>query len=218
MFEKLLPFARQAPSRANVCMSARDARGPQAWMSVSTEARPQIRMKAEEDTVKQRNTGSGEAMKKIVVLGSLNYDVFLQMKRMPEVGETLEASDDIFKAFGGKGSNQAIAAARLNPRFGLTDEEAKDAPAGFQVQMRGQIGDDAEGKAFIEYLEENGIDHSGIITQNDSCTGQAYILSLKETADNSIVIVGGSNQKYEQKAELNQVWKEAIAGADILML
>ena len=41
---------------------------------------------------------------------------------------------------------------------------------------------------------------------------------MKETADNSIVIVGGSNQKYEQKAELNQVWKEAIAGADILML
>lgn len=174
-------------------------------------------MKAEEDPGKfneQPNRGA----KKIVVLGSLNFDVFLQMKRMPEVGETLEASDDIFKAFGGKGSNQAIAAARLNPRFGLTNEEAKEAPAGFSVQMLGQIGDDAEGKAFIEYLEENGIDRSGIITQEDSCTGQAYILSLKETADNSIVIVGGSNQKYEQKKELNPLWRDAIASADILML
>ena len=51
---------------------------------------------------------------KIVVLGSLNFDVFLKMQRMPEVGETLATNDDIFKAFGGKGANQAIAAARLN--------------------------------------------------------------------------------------------------------
>jgi len=59
--------------------------------------------------------------------------------------------------------------------------------------MLGQIGSDEEGQAFIKYMEENGVDHSGIITQEDSCTGQAYILSLTETADNSIVIVGGSN-------------------------
>ena len=84
--------------------------------------------------------------------------------------------------------------------------------------MLGQIGDDDEGKAFIKYLEENGIDHSGIITQKDACTGQAYILSQRETGDNSIVIVGGSNQKYQQVEELNPVWQQAIAGADILML
>ena len=108
-----------------------------------------------------------------MVLGSLNYDVFLQMKRLPQVGETLEASDDIFKAFGGKGSNQAIAAARLNPRFGMSEEEAEkeQAPPGFTVQMLGQIGNDSEGQAFIKYLSENGIDHSGIITQDDACTG-----------------------------------------------
>ena len=128
------------------------------------------------------------------------------MKRMPQVGETLEASDDIFKAFGGKGSNQAIAAARLNPRFGMSEEEAKDAPPGYSVQMLGQIGDDDEGRAFMKYLEENGIDHSGIIMTDDACTGQAYILSQRETGDNSIVIVGGSNQKYEQTKELNKVW------------
>lgn len=63
--------------------------------------------------------------------------------------------------------------------------------------MLGQIGDDAEGKAFLDYMKENGIDSSGIITKDDACTGQAYILSLTETADNSIVIIGGSNQTYE---------------------
>ena len=57
----------------------------------------------EEDPKKGGNQNT--PTKKIVVLGSLNYDVFLQMKRLPQVGETLEASDDIFKAFGGKGSN-----------------------------------------------------------------------------------------------------------------
>jgi ribokinase len=50
--------------------------------------------------------------KKIVVLGSLNYDIFLKMDRLPEKGETLAADDEVFKAFGGKGANQAIAAAR----------------------------------------------------------------------------------------------------------
>lgn len=84
--------------------------------------------------------------------------------------------------------------------------------------MLGQIGDDDEGRAFIKYLEENGIDHSGIITQEEACTGQAYILSQRDTGDNSIVIVGGSNQKYEQLKELNSVWKDAIASADILLL
>ena len=41
----------------------------------------------------------------IVVLGSLNYDVFLKMKRPPVIGETLDASNDVLKAFGGKGAN-----------------------------------------------------------------------------------------------------------------
>lgn len=51
--------------------------------------------------------------KKLVVMGSLNWDVFLKMNRMPEVGETLDADDEVLKAFGGKGANQAIAASRL---------------------------------------------------------------------------------------------------------
>ena len=52
-------------------------------------------------------------MKKMVVMGSLNIDVFFKIKRMPKVGESIGVKEDCFKAFGGKGSNQALAAARL---------------------------------------------------------------------------------------------------------
>jgi ribokinase len=48
-----------------------------------------------------------------VVLGSLNFDIFLKTPRFPEEGETIAASNKVFKAFGGKGANQAVAAARL---------------------------------------------------------------------------------------------------------
>ena len=43
--------------------------------------------------------------KKVAVLGSLNYDVFLKIERLPKDGETIAASDDVQKAFGGKGAN-----------------------------------------------------------------------------------------------------------------
>jgi ribokinase len=103
---------------------------------------------------------------------------------MPVVGETLGVDDEVFKAFGGKGANQAIAAAKLRSRG--DDEE-------YEVQMLGQVGNDEEGRAFIKYLQENGVDYSGILTKEDACTGTAYILSLTESGDNSILIVGGSN-------------------------
>ena len=51
-----------------------------------------------------RKPGFGEK-KKLVVMGSLNWDVTLKMKRLPLVGETLDADDDVHKAFGGKGAN-----------------------------------------------------------------------------------------------------------------
>mmetsp|Transcript_13564 Transcript_13564/g.23081 ORF Transcript_13564/g.23081 Transcript_13564/m.23081 type:complete len:132 (+) Transcript_13564:557-952(+) len=69
-----------------------------------------------------QGNGLNHRKKKIVVLGSLNFDVFLKMKRMPEVGETYSADEDIFKAFGGKGANQAIAAARLNRKAEAEDD------------------------------------------------------------------------------------------------
>ena len=52
--------------------------------------------------------------KKIVALGSLNCDLFMKMDRLPAIGETRAAeNDEIFKVFGGKGANEAIACAKL---------------------------------------------------------------------------------------------------------
>ena len=98
---------------------------------------------------------------------------------MPQLGETIAASDDILKAFGGKGANQAIAAARLCEGLDI------------QVQMLGQVGKDSEGEAYVKYLQDNKIDASLVKVLDNVATGQAYILS--QNKDNSIIIVGGAN-------------------------
>lgn len=59
----------------------------------------------EQDDLVAAPQDSNNGRKKIVVLGSLNYDVFLTMDRLPEMGETLAAENAVFKAFGGKGAN-----------------------------------------------------------------------------------------------------------------
>jgi len=71
--------------------------------------------------------------KNIVVLGSLNYDVFLKIQQLPKEGETIAANDDVVKAFGGKGANQAVGAARASNKDQVN------------VTMLGQIGNDSEG-------------------------------------------------------------------------
>ena len=73
--------------------------------------------------------------KTIAVLGSLNYDVFLKIERLPKDGETIAARDNVEFAFGGKGANQAVAAARSRLPTG-----------GIEVKMLGQVGKDKEGK------------------------------------------------------------------------
>ena len=81
------------------------------------------------------------AEKKIVVLGSLNYDTFLKVKRMPVLDETYAAENEVLKAFGGKGANQAVACARL-----CSDSQSN------KVEMLGQVGNDTEGSSYIEFL------------------------------------------------------------------
>ena len=72
--------------------------------------------------------------KKIVVLGSLNFDTFLKVKRMPLIDETYAAENEVLKAFGGKGANQAVACARLCSENQM-----------HKVEMLGQVGNDTEG-------------------------------------------------------------------------
>jgi ribokinase len=84
--------------------------------------------------------------------------------------------------------------------------------------MLGQVGSDQEGKSYIEFLKKIGINHDLINELPDTVTGQAYILSHKKTKDNSIIIIGGANQKYDPNADLPLEWVDSIKNSGILLL
>lgn len=114
---------------------------------------------------------------KVTVVGSLNVDTTLRIKRMPLPGETLAAADKT-SAAGGKGANQAVAAAR----------------SGAKTAFIGQVGTDNGGEMMIKDLQDNGIDTTGIRENDQVGTGSAAIL-LDEDGQNSILVYGGANQQ-----------------------
>ena len=116
-------------------------------------------------------------MAHIVVVGSLNMDVVAVSPRIPVPGETI-IGNKYFTASGGKGANQAFAAALL----------------GGKTAMLGRIGDDAFGQEMRKTLADAGCDVSGIgITPGTS--GVALIF-VAETGQNSIVVVPGANNAF----------------------
>lgn len=121
-------------------------------------------------------------MKNIVtVLGSLNVDTTATIKKIPLPGETI-ASENKSSAAGGKGANQAVAAAR----------------AGATVNFIGKVGKDDEGKFMLECMKEDKVDTSNISEDNLVGTGSAIIL-LDEKGQNSIIVYGGANQRVNEK-------------------
>ena len=133
----------------------------------------------------------------VTVLGSLNVDTTLRIVRMPQPGETL-STENKSSAAGGKGANQAVAAAR----------------AGAQTRFIGKVGNDEAGRFMVESLKNDGIDTSAIVTDKTVGTGSAFIL-LDEEGQNSILVYGGSNQQIKP-AEVTAVEAE-IAKADFLI-
>ena len=113
-------------------------------------------------------------MNKVVVIGSLNLDIIQNIKRLPLQGETLRI-DERSMNLGGKGANQAVAAARQ----------------GAEVSFIGAIGKDEAGQQFKTLLEDEGINVSGL-REKDTATGSATIL-LEEDGHNTILVYGGAN-------------------------
>lgn len=111
----------------------------------------------------------------IVVVGSLNRDHVFHLERIPRPGETV-LSARAGSHRGGKGANQAVAAARL----------------GASVAMVGKVGADAEGTSYLRALVAEGIDVGGVTVDIDAPTGEALVL-LADDADNAIVVVPGAN-------------------------
>jgi len=115
-------------------------------------------------------------MNKILVIGSLNADLVVKSPRFPQPGETI-SGDDLQIIPGGKGANQAVAAARH----------------GAQVAMIGRVGSDSFASFLVENLNANQVDTSHVL-KTDSATGTAIIV-VDANGQNSIVLSPGANGK-----------------------
>src|SRR5438105_1451606 len=115
-------------------------------------------------------------MARVGVCGSLNMDVFGYVERLPMPGETV-VGERMLLAAGGKGANQAVAAAR----------------AGAQVRFTGACGRDEYGDRLSRSLADEGIDTSGLARVDDA-TGVALIL-VERSGENQIVVLSGANSR-----------------------
>jgi ribokinase len=111
----------------------------------------------------------------IVVVGSLNIDRFSRVARLPRPGETVSARES-FTRFGGKGANQAVAAARL----------------GGSVAMIGAVGADESGAAYRRRLVGEHIDAGGVLENAGASTGAATI-AVDDAGENFILVDAGAN-------------------------
>jgi ribokinase len=113
----------------------------------------------------------------VIVVGSVNLDLVYRVPHLPRPGETLLGAD-LVRLSGGKGGNQAHAAARV-------------APAGVPVTMVGCVGDDEAGTLLRGDLERAGVDVSGLHTVPGP-SGTALI-AVDEHGENTIVVIPGAN-------------------------
>ncbi|MFD4353465.1 ribokinase [Nocardia sp. NPDC058518] len=131
----------------------------------------------------------------VVVLGSVNMDLVTTVSRRPAPGETVLGSE-FATVPGGKGANQAIAAAR----------------SGARVRFLGAIGDDAFGAELTATLSDAGVDTT-LLRRVDGASGVASIV-VDGTGENSIIVVAGANGRV---SDLTADELAAIAAADILL-
>ena len=123
---------------------------------------------------------------KILVVGSSNTDLVVKTSKLPNPGETV-VGGEYFKFHGGKGANQAMAAAKL----------------GGKVTFIGKLGDDDFGKDAIINLKSEGISVDSILVDKESPSGIALIM-VDENGENSIAVASGANSKLTSE-EINQL-------------
>lgn len=134
---------------------------------------------------------------KVVVVGSLNMDLVTRANRLPRAGETL-AGESFTTVSGGKGANQAVAAARL----------------GAQVAMVGCVGDDAYGEQLHAALLAEQIDCQAVTAVAGVSSGVALIV-VDANSQNAIVIVAGGNGQLTPSVVAT--FDEKLAEADVII-
>ncbi|WP_202080629.1 ribokinase [Caldalkalibacillus salinus] len=136
-------------------------------------------------------------MSHIVVVGSINMDLVVESNHFPRKGETL-LGQTFSQIKGGKGANQAVAAARL----------------GASVSMIGAVGEDAFGETLYTALEEEGIHMHGVRKVKEQTTGIAQITLAEQ--DNTILVVPGANKSCTP--EWLAQHRQTLLQADIILL
>ncbi|MBF6594683.1 MAG: ribokinase [Thermaceae bacterium] len=139
----------------------------------------------------------------VVVVGSLNMDLVVQVERHPTPGETVLGSDYAMYA-GGKGANQAVAAARL------LEPGVSKKPG--SVRMIGRVGGDGFGDQLREGLRIEGIDIAGVQSL-EAPTGVAFI-SIDKKGQNAIIVSSRANVRFQPQDLQTQVF----AGATVLLM
>lgn len=139
-----------------------------------------------------------EADTTITVIGSANLDYIVRVPTAPAPGETVLAHA-MRKSPGGKGANQAVAAARL----------------GGDVRFVGCVGDDDDGALLLRELRAEGVDSSEVEIITRDHTGLA-IVAVEATGENSIVVVPGANFALTESRVSRVVRRRAAGGVVVL--
>lgn len=135
---------------------------------------------------------------KITVIGSLNMDLVTQAAKIPAPGETV-IGGDLHTVPGGKGANQAVAAARL----------------GAAVSMVGRVGNDIFAGQLLDNLTAVSVNHQYVIRDPEAASGVALIV-IDNAGENSIVVAPGANGRLSP-ADVDAA-EAAIQSADLILL
>jgi ribokinase len=134
----------------------------------------------------------------VLVIGSLNFDYIAGVPKLPAPGETVIAKSLVLR-FGGKGANQAVAAARQGAR----------------VAMIGCLGADSQAKAYLRRLRASQINTTGICSTRNALCGTALI-AVDRAAENTIVVSPGANA--ELKPRQIRARRKLISNAGVVLL
>jgi ribokinase len=137
-------------------------------------------------------------MPNVTVIGSANVDLVVRVDRLPQIGETV-IGGTFMQAMGGKGANQAVAAARL----------------GADVRFIARVGQDSFGDACLKSYDATGIHLDAIRRSPDAATGIALI-GVSSEGENLIMVASGANAELTP-ADVNAS-AEAIRDADVVLL
>lgn len=138
------------------------------------------------------------------MVGSLNVDLVVRVARLPGPGDTV-AGGSFERHQGGKGGNQAVAAARA--LAGGPDQGA--------VAFVGAVGADADGDAAVAALARERIDVGAVARLDDACTGVALIV-VDERGENQIAVANGANQRLSPDGVATAVGRLLAAGGVLL--